>query len=116
MKNYLLDLLKGERTLINNKENLVTKALKESEHKLDKDFKDFYGYVDKEKRILKYNEQKLNEAISNNRKLADTKKKLVQENKQIEDELDRTVKIILNFKGNASFVHTVIGGDYKCLI
>ncbi len=43
-----------------------------------------------------------------NRELADKKKKLNQENKQIMDELDRTVKMILNLKGYAIFVHNVL--------
>ena len=110
MKNYLLDLLKSERTSINSKELMVTKALKDSENKLDRDHKDFINFVEKEKKSQRYNEQKLLDIISNNKKLESTKKKLLQENKHVEEELDRTVKSILNLKANASFVYNVIGG------
>jgi len=110
MKNFLLDLLKDERSLINSKEFLVSKTLKESEVRLNKDFKNFVDFVDEEKRNQKLNEQKLIEFFNHNRELAIVKKKLIQENKTVVDDLDRTVKSINNLKSNAAFVHIVLGG------
>jgi hypothetical protein len=109
LKNFLLDLLKGERNSIQNKELTVTKALDESKNKLDFDYGKFIKFTEIEKNKQKLMEQKLVDYVTKNRSLQDKKKKLVQENKQIMDELDRTVKIILNFKGNAVFVNSVIG-------
>lgn len=111
MKNFLLDLLKGERKLIFDKEELVSKALKESENKLMRDAKEFKTFTDKEKLVHKDNESVLNEKILENKKLADKKKKLSQKKKELEDDLDRTVKMILNLKKNASFVYNVMGGN-----
>lgn len=111
LRNYLIDLLKGERTSISDKEHTVTRALKESENKLENDFTEFMKFTEREKRKQKVNEQRLIDYISKNKQLQEKKKKLVQENKQIMDDLDRTVKIILNLKGNASFVHTVLGDE-----
>lgn len=111
MKNFLLDLLKDERSLINSKELLVSKTLKDSEVKLEKDYKNFVEFVEEEKRNQKSNEQKLIEYFNHNRELATVKKKLIQENKTIVDDLDRTVKSINNLKSNAAFVHLVLGGN-----
>lgn len=110
MKNFLLDLLKDERSLINSKEGLVSKTLKDSEVKLEKDYKNFVDFVEEEKRNQKLNEQKLIEYFNHNRELATIKKKLIQENKTVVDDLDRTVKSINNLKSNAAFVHLVLGG------
>jgi hypothetical protein len=110
MKNYLLDLLKHERSSINSQEVLLDKALQESANKLNKDWTDFNNFVEREKRVQKANEQRMFDYISENKKLADRKKSLFQESKQTEDELDRHVKMILNLKGNAIFVYKVLGG------
>lgn len=110
MKNFLLDLLKDERSLINSKELLVSKTLKDSEVKIEKDYKNFIDFAEEEKRNQKLNEQKLIEFFNHNREFATVKKKLIQENKTIVDDLDRTVKSINNLKSNAAFVHLVLGG------
>ena len=112
LKNFLLNLLQNERTSINNNELLVAQALKASEVKLDKDKRVFEEFAEKEKEIKRNKIKRLEELEENNRQLALTKKKLQQEHKQIMDEIDRTVKIIINYKSNASFVHTVLE-DYS---
>ena len=114
MKNFLLDLLKEERSLIDSKELLVSKNLKESEIKLDKDYKAFIEFVEEDKKVKRLNEQKIIEFYNKNRDLMTVKKKLISENKSVMDDLDRTVKSINNLKSNAAFVHLVLGGkkDY----
>ena len=57
LKNYLIGLLKGERTYINDKELNVTKALKNSEIELDMNLHQFNEYSEKEKSVSKGNEQ-----------------------------------------------------------
>lgn len=112
LKNYLLDILQNERDSINIKEKTVTNALKESQNKLELDKKNFIKFEDYQKEILKNNENVISSHIQINRGLTDKKKKLMQENRQVLDELDRLVKAILNLKGTALFVHSVIGGKY----
>lgn len=115
MKNFLLGLLKDERGMINTKENLVAKAIKESEVRLDKDTKNFVDFIDQEKKIQKQNEIVLIRAFDSNRELGVRKKKSNLENKQICDEIDRTIKGILSLKSYAGFVHIVLGGKFICL-
>ena len=57
LKNYLIDLLKNERTFINDKELAIQKALQESENGLEKDYRDFVEFMDEEKKTSKTNEQ-----------------------------------------------------------
>lgn len=111
MKNFLLGLLKEERGMINTKENLVAKAIKDSETRLDKDVKNFVEFIEQEKRVQKQNEIVLIKAFDANRELATRKKKSNLENKQICDEIDRTIKSILSLKSYAGFVHIVLGGN-----
>jgi hypothetical protein len=61
LKNYLIDLLKEKRTDINDKELTITKALRESEKRLEKDYKDFMTFVEEMK-----NKQKDHEAVIKN--------------------------------------------------
>jgi hypothetical protein len=112
MKNYLINILKNERTSINENELLVTKALIDSKFKLHKDERKFDDFAEDEKKNNRYRDNRLVEIANDNRVLLNTKKKLMHEHKQIIDDLDRTIKIITNFKGNASFVHTVLE-DYS---
>jgi len=59
LKNYLIDLLKGERTAIAGKQEQITRALNESEKKLEADQNDFRIYMENEKNILQANEKKI---------------------------------------------------------
>ncbi len=52
--------------------------------------------------------------MQKNKELTDRKKKLTQENKQIQDEIVRQITIILNFKSYALFIHNVMNdNNYK---
>jgi len=53
MKNYVIDLLKTERTKINNKELAITKALGYNEIKLESDISNFIKYIEEEKKSKK---------------------------------------------------------------
>lgn len=57
MKNYLIDLLKFERTRINDKELSITKALGENEIKLESDITFFIKYIEEEKKSKKAYEE-----------------------------------------------------------
>jgi len=59
LKNYLIDLLKGERTAIAGKQEKITRALNDSEKKLEQDQNEFRLYMDNEKNILQTNEKVL---------------------------------------------------------
>ena len=55
LKNFLIDLLKNERTSIAGKQEKLTRALNDSEKKLENDYKEFMLYMDNEKNITKKN-------------------------------------------------------------
>ena len=57
LKNFLIDLLKDERNFIYGKQEKITKALVDSEKKLENDYKEFMMFMDKEKNVTKKNEQ-----------------------------------------------------------
>jgi hypothetical protein len=109
LKNYLIDLLKDKRTEINDRELAITKALKESENKLERDYKDFLSYVEKEKNKTKEQEQEYLYIKNNNDLNKKNEKTLVNENGQILGDLERNVKVIQGSKSLAMFVHSVVG-------
>jgi hypothetical protein len=53
----LVDLLKDERTDLNDKELMITQAIKASENKLNLDYKNFLMFMEKEKQELKSKDQ-----------------------------------------------------------
>jgi hypothetical protein len=53
MKNYMIDLVKSERTLLNDKELSIRKALNENETIFDNDYSKFLKYIEDEKKIKK---------------------------------------------------------------
>jgi len=53
MKNYMIDLLKSERTQLNDKELSIRKALNENESKFDNDYSKFLKYIEDEKKLKK---------------------------------------------------------------
>jgi hypothetical protein len=57
MKNYAIDLLKTERTKINDKELSITKALSDNEVKLESDITNFIRYIEEEKKYKKAYEE-----------------------------------------------------------
>ena len=57
LKNFLIDLLKTERTAIAGKQEKITRALNDSEKKLESDQNEFRLYMESEKNILQTNEK-----------------------------------------------------------
>jgi hypothetical protein len=110
LKNILLDLLKSERQKISNKDTVVSKALDECGVKLVNDWEEFKQFEEDQKKLQKEMERILFEMTRENRDLIDKKKRLGQECKQIQDEMERTIKMIVNSKYYANFVHSVLGG------
>lgn len=53
MKNYMIDLLKTERTQLNDKELSIRKALNENEATFDNDYTKFLKYIEDEKKVKK---------------------------------------------------------------
>jgi len=57
LKNYLVDLLKDERTFLNDKEINITHSIKSTENKLNFDYKSFLYFMEKEKQGVKTRDQ-----------------------------------------------------------
>ena len=109
LKNYLIDLLKEKRTDINEKERNITKALRESENRLDIDYKDFVDFVEETKRKQKKEEEELARLKALHEEKDNLCKKEMSDNKKLNEDLERTIKIICLLKSYGSFVHKVLG-------
>lgn len=109
LKNYLIDLLKEKRTDINEKERNITKALRESENRLDADYKDFVDFVEDTKRRQKKEEEELTRLKTLHEEKDNICKKELSDNKKLSEDLERTIKVICLLKSYGSFVHKVLG-------
>jgi hypothetical protein len=112
LKNYLIGLLKERRMEINDKENAITLALKESENTFDRDYKDFLRLMEEEKNRTKERDSEYLALKNSNDAKKKKEKELEADYNQIKGELERTVKSIQSYKSTASFVHDVVGEPF----
>ena len=115
LDNLKLNLLKNERNKIFLKENQYEKALEYEKKSLEKDINDFDNFKLEVKRKLKNDEITLIKLIQENKLLYETNKKLSHEYKYIIEEIIRYIKLILNYKTYADFIHKLLGGGSKVL-
>ena len=115
LDNIRLNLLKSERDKIYIKENEYEKALEYEKKSLEKDINDFDTFKLEVKRRLKDDELTLLQLIQQKKLLYETNKKLSHEYKYIIEEIIRYIKLIINYKTYADFVHKLLGGGSKVL-
>ena len=115
MENLKLNLLKSEKDKIFIKENQYEKALEYEKKSLEKDIENFDSFKLEVKRKMKDDEMKLIKLIQNNKLLYETNKKLSHEYKYTIEEIIRYIKLIINYKSYADFIHKLLGGGSKVL-
>jgi hypothetical protein len=104
IKNNIIKLMNSEIVSLKSKESKVSSVLKDAEVKLDYHLQDFNRFIELEKEQLRNNEKKLSEVINQNKKLFDHKRLLVQNNRQVLEDIDRIIKLSINLMSYASFV------------
>lgn len=115
LKNILIDLLKSERNTIAIKENEVSSALESANKTFNKDVKDFYAFTDHQKVAFHNIDLKLAEKIRINKGLMEEKRTSKIEYKSIQEEIEKTIRGIIQNKQYADFVHRVLGGSKEIL-
>ena len=112
-KNYTINLLKEQRTKINEKERIIDQVVKEFSEQYEYDYKSFIDFVAEEKR-----KQMLEEETMNNlREKKDQKKASLDEetlmNKRLEENLDKRIREIYILKSYGSFLHQVFDKKFS---
>jgi hypothetical protein len=115
LDNIKLNILRNERDKINIKEHQYEKALEYEKKSLEKDINDFDTFKYEVKRRLKDDELTLIKLIYENKILYETNKKLSHEYKYTIEEIIRYIKLIINYKTYADFIHKLMGGGSKVL-
>lgn len=104
IKNNIIQLMNNEIQSLKNKEYKVSNVIREADTKLDNDLQDFNKFIEMEKENIRINEKKLSDVISENKTQLDHKRLLVQNNRQVIEDIDRIIKISINLMSYASFV------------
>lgn len=112
-KNYTINLLKDQRTKINENEIIIEQAVKDFSHQYENDYKRFISFVANEKR-----KQQLEEEVMNNIKAKMEKKKsdLDEEilmNKRLEEALDRKIREIFTLISYGSFLNKIYNKQFS---
>lgn len=115
LKNYLIDKLKEERTILNEKELTIQDDLKQSEFKLQNDMSQFNYYVEREKDTIKQGESDLLQETQKRKHLSDQRNELIKERKQLLDDIERNIKNINNLKNISDFVNKLMGINLKSI-
>ena len=115
LNNIKLQLIRNERKKVSQKEKDYLKALEYEKKSLEYDIDNFDKYKIESKQRIKDDEITLNQLIQRNKFLYEENKKQSHEYKYIVEEIIRYIKLIINYKTYASFVHTLIDDGTKIM-
>ena len=107
-KNYTINLLKEKRTQINEKEFLISSALREFDEQYQIDHRKFNDFIEEVKRKQKKEEDtiiKLKEIREKKENIYEQEKLL---NKRLDETLDRKIRDFYIIKSYGSFVHKIL--------
>ena len=115
LNNLKMKLIGKERMKVAQKEKDYENALKCELRSLEKDIENFDKYKIEEKQRIKNDEITLNKLIQKNKILFEENKRQLHEYKFLVEEIIRYIKLIINYKTYASFVHTLLDDENKIL-
>ena len=112
-KNYTINLLKEQRTKINEKEILIEQAVKDFSEQYENDYRRFIEFVANEKKRQLLEDDV---AISIKEKMEKKKLNLDEEilmNKRLEETLDRKIREIFTLKSYGSFISKIFNKTFS---
>ena len=115
LNNLKMKLINKERVKVSQKEKDYENALDYELKSLEKDIENFDKYKIEAKQRIKNEEITLNQLIQKNKILYEENKRQLHEYKYIVEEIIRHIKLIINYKTYASFVHTLLDEENKIL-
>ena len=113
--NLKMQLIANERKKVSQKEKDYENALDYEMKSLEKDIESFQLYKIGAKQRMKNDELTLIKLIQKNKELYEENRRQSHEYKYIVEEIIRYIKLIINYKTYASFVHTLLDQDSKIL-
>ena len=113
LNNLKMKLIGNERIKVSQKEKDYEKALEYEKKSLDYDIENFDKYKIEARQRIKDDEITLNQLIQKNKILYEENKRQSHEYKYIIEEIIRYIKLIINYKTYASFVHTLLDEETK---
>ena len=110
-KNFMIGLIKDERDKIKIKEKEIKKDLEDANKIFIKDESDFDKFALEKKREFRKAELNLDITIRNNKLLMERIKKASSDLHEMESEIVRNIKGILQYKNYADFIHKLLGKE-----
>ena len=110
-KNFIIELINGERNKIKIKEKEIKKDLEDANKIFIKDEDAFDRFTLEKKREFRKNELNLDLAIRNNKLLMEKVKKASSSVHETENEIVRSIKGIILYKNYADFIHKLLGKE-----
>ena len=112
-KNYTINLLKEQRTKLNEKERMIEQAVKEFSEQYEKDYKSFFEFVTDEKRKQQLEEDTMNYLKEKKEKKKESLKEETLMNKRLEEAMEKSIREIYQLKSYGSFLHQVFDKKFS---
>ena len=109
LDNILLNILNDERRKLIKNEKEIEKALKSAKNEFNKDEKAFEDFKIMKKNEFKTKKLKLEDAIRNNKTLRDNLRRLTGEVKGTQEEIEKNIRAIKDYKIYADFIVSILG-------
>ena len=113
LDNLKLNLLKNKRKKIAKKQNDYENCLRQENLNLDKDILNFENFKLQLKHKIKKDENILMNLLQQNKQLFELSKKLSQDYKLLIEEIVKYIRLIMNYKSYAIFVHKLLGDSQE---
>ena len=110
LNNMFIDILLDEKKKINDEIDKKNFVLQQELKNLDKDIELFDEFKIKLNRKNKLIEKQLLKAQNENKRLFENKRKLNSEHKMLLDEMEKTIRSIINMKHYATFTNKILDG------
>ena len=107
-KNYLMKVLKEERTNLNIREKQISESLKHCEEKLNADEMEFQMVKQEDMDLHKKHDLKIIEMLLNIKNSNIKLKELIELDKRLCHDMHYQIKRIISLQKYASFIHDVV--------
>ena len=112
-KNYTINLLKEQRTKINEKEFIINQAVEEFTSQYENDYINFINFVAEEKRKQIAEEEAMNNLREQREKKKTNLDREILMNKRLEETLEKRIREVFMLKSYGSFLHKVFDKKFS---
>ena len=110
-KNYVLELIRDERIKLKSKEKEISKALEDANKIYKKDEEAFDSFMEIKRKEFKETDARMEAAVRRKKIAIEKFKDCYSERHFLENEIEKNIRGIIQYKKYADFIHKLLGKD-----